>query len=75
MAVVVKNPPVNAGDTELQVRSLGREDLLEEGMAVIPVFLPGEPHEQRSLASYSPWGHRESIQLNNFHFHFQDPGC
>ena len=21
-----------------------------------PVFLPGEPHRQRSLASYSPWG-------------------
>ena len=25
-----------------------------------PVFLPGKPHGQRSLASYSPWGHRES---------------
>ena len=24
------------------------------------VFLPGEPHEQRSLAGYSPWGHKES---------------
>ena len=21
-----------------------------------PVFLPGKSHEQRSLASYSPWG-------------------
>jgi len=25
-----------------------------------PVFLPGEFHEQRSLASYSPRGHKES---------------
>ena len=25
-----------------------------------PVFLPGESHGQRSLASYSPWGRRES---------------
>ena len=25
-----------------------------------PVFLPGESHEQRSLAGYSPWGHKES---------------
>ena len=25
-----------------------------------PVFLPGEPHEQKSLAGYSPWGHKES---------------
>ena len=24
------------------------------------MFLPGEPHEQRSLAGYSPWGHKES---------------
>ena len=25
-----------------------------------PVFLPGESHGQRSLASYSPWGCKES---------------
>ena len=25
-----------------------------------PVFLPGEPHGQRGLAGYSPWGHKES---------------
>ena len=25
-----------------------------------PVFLPGESHAQRSLASYSPWGSKES---------------
>ena len=25
-----------------------------------PVFLPGESHGQRSMAGYSPWGHRES---------------
>ena len=31
---------------------------LEEGMAT-PVFLRGESHQQRSLASYSPWGHKE----------------
>ena len=23
-----------------------------------PVFLPGEYHGQRSLAGYSPWGHK-----------------
>ena len=36
---VVKNPPVMQ---ETWVRSLGREDALEEGMATPPVFLPGE---------------------------------
>ena len=25
-----------------------------------PVFLPGKSHEQRSLAAYSPWDHKES---------------
>ena len=25
-----------------------------------PVFLLGESHGQRSLAGYSPWGHKES---------------
>ena len=25
-----------------------------------PVFLPIESHGQRSLVSYSPWGHKES---------------
>ena len=28
-----------------------------------PVFLPGEFHRQRSLAGYSPWGHRESDMI------------
>ena len=26
----------------------------------IPVFLPGKSHGQRSLAGYSPWGHKET---------------
>ena len=25
-----------------------------------PVFLPGKPHGQRSLAGHSPWGCKES---------------
>ena len=34
VALVVKSPPANAEDRqETQVGSLGREDLLEEGMA------------------------------------------
>ena len=30
---VVKNPPANAGDTEMSVSSLGQDDPLEEEMA------------------------------------------
>ena len=33
VALIVKNPPTNAGDVRDVVRSLGREDPLEEGMA------------------------------------------
>ena len=33
VALLVKNPPANAGDTEMWVQSLGREDPLEEEMA------------------------------------------
>ena len=28
-------------------------------MATTPVFLPGEPHGQRTLVGYSPWSHKE----------------
>ena len=42
------------------VQSLGQEDVLEERTwQPIPVLLPGESYEQKNLADYSPWGHRE----------------
>ena len=44
---------------ETGVRSLGREDALEEEMANTPVFLPGKFHGQ-SLVGYSPWDCKES---------------
>ena len=43
---------------ETWVRFLGQEDPLEK--LPTPVFWPGEFHGQRSLAGYSPWGHKES---------------
>ena len=42
------------------VQSLGWEDPLEEGVATHSVFLPGESHGQRGLASYSPQVCKES---------------
>ena len=45
---------------EMQFRSMGGEDPLEEEMAThSPVFLPGESHGQRSLVGYSPWGRKK----------------
>ena len=60
MALVVKNPPANAGDIRDIGRSLGWEDPLEKGMATHSSILAGKFQGQRSLVGYSPWGHRES---------------
>ena len=55
MAQMVKNLPAVQ---ETQVQFLGQEDPLEKAMATTPVFLPEESQGQRSLAGYSPWGHK-----------------
>ena len=63
MALVVKNPPANAGD----IRDTGLiscEDPLEEGMATHFSILDGESHGQRSLVGYSPWGNKESDSIH-----------
>ena len=61
MALVVKNLPANVGD--------GKRHGFDPWVGKIPwrrafhptpVFLPRESHDQRSLAGYSPWGHKES---------------
>ena len=65
VVVVVKNPPADAGDSAGFIRSLGREDPWvgtipgRRKWQLSPVFLPGEFHGQRSLAGYSPEGHKE----------------
>ena len=43
---------------EIQVQSLGQEDPWRRGWLPTPVFLPGEFNGQKSLASYSLWGHK-----------------
>ena len=52
---------------EAWVRSLGREDPWRRAWKPTPVFLLENPHGQRSLAGYSPWGHKESEQLSTAH--------
>ena len=48
---------------ETRVQSQTWKDPLEKAMATTPVFFPGEFHGHRSLAGYSPWGHKESGRL------------
>ena len=54
---------------ETWVQSLGQEDPLEEGMATILVFLPGESHGQRSLAAVVHGDTKSQTRLNT---HTQD---
>ena len=34
-----------------------------------PIFLPGKPQVQRSLAGYHPWDHKESNMTEHTHTH------
>ena len=46
---------------ELEIRICGNNvQYWRKEWQPTPVFLPGESHEQRSLAGYSPWGYKES---------------
>ena len=61
VALVVKNPPANAGES--------RDAGLIPGSGIFPEGGSGNPlqysclenpHGQRILVGYSPWGHKES---------------
>ena len=54
-----KDLPAMQETLGLWVQFLGREDPWRRTQQPTPVFLPGESHGQRSLAGYSPWGHKE----------------
>ena len=49
MLLVVRNPPANSGDIRDASLIPGLRRFLEEEMSIIPVFLPGEFHGQRSM--------------------------
>ena len=51
---MVKSLPTMQETQEMQVRSLGQEDPLENSMATTLVFLTGEPHGQGNLAGCGP---------------------
>ena len=49
---------------------------LEKRMATLSIILAGEFHGQRSLAGYSPWGHKEldTTAVNTHRLHRNPPG-
>ena len=64
--LAVKNAPANEGD-ERDAGSIPgvRKILWSRKWQPIPIFLPGESHGQKSLAGYSPWGHKSQTRLSN----------
>ena len=61
---MVKNLPATAGDVRdtSSIPGLGRSP--EEGYSNLLQYSSLEnPHGERSLASYSPWGHKQSDKI------------
>ena len=60
LIIVVKNPPANAGDIRDtgSIPGLGRSP--GGGHSNPLQYGQGNPHGQRCLVGYSPWGHKES---------------
>ena len=54
----IEKSACNAGDTDPWVRKIPWRRKWQS----TPVFLPGKPHGQRSLAVYSPW-HRKELDM------------
>ena len=63
--LVVKILPAIQEAKETQVRSLGRKIPWRREWQPTPVFLPGESHGQRSLASYSYRVTKSQTQLKD----------
>ena len=63
VALVVKNPPANAGDLRDtgSIPGLGRSP--GEGKWQPTPVLPGKLHGLRSLAGYNPWCHKELVMI------------
>ena len=54
VVLVVKNPSANAGDKRCRFDPWVGKIPWRRAWQPTPVFLPGEPHGQRSLVGYGP---------------------
>ena len=71
---MVKNPPANAGDIRDtdSIPGSGRSSGGGHGNPLQYSSLEN-PHGQRSLAGYSPWGHKESDMTEQLSTHRKQP--
>ena len=60
VALVIKNLLAKCRRCRFDPWVWARKILVSRKWQPPTVFLPGEPHEQRSLVGYSPWGPKES---------------
>ena len=68
MALVVKNPPANAGDARDMGSIPGSGRSPEEGNGnPVQYFCLKKSHGQWSLVGYSPWGGEESNMTEHTH--------
>ena len=76
MVLVVKNLPANAGEMRWGlIPGSGKIPWSREWQST-PVFLHGESYGQRSIAGYSPWGHKESDTTEAaWHSCMHPPSC
>ena len=72
VALVVKNPPANAGDTS-DMGSITESETFpwRKTWQPTPVFLSGGSHGQRSLEGYSPWSCKESDMTEAVSMHIR----
>ena len=63
----MKNPPANAGDMD-SIPGLGRFPGGGNGNPLQYSCLEN-PHGQRGLVGYSPWGHKESDMTESLSIH------
>ena len=70
VALMVKNPPANAGNAGETGSIPGLERFpWRRAWQPTPVFFAGESHGKRSLVGCSPWGHEQSDTTERAHAH------
>ena len=70
--IVVRKPPANAENIRDVGLLPGSRRFSEEAWQPTSASLPGESYGQRSLAGYSPWGHKESDITKATYYSTQD---
>ena len=62
VALLVKNPPANAGNKRCGFSPWVRKIPWRTALQPTPLFLPGEFYGQKTLAVYSTWGHKNLVK-------------